>query len=73
MRQEYICDECGLESHVDLARGHDEDALKVLEIVNKDHNKWSPECGATAERVRLLKTLIASGEWPHTLEAGVLN
>jgi hypothetical protein len=73
MRQEYSCGECGLESHVDLVRGLDEDALKVLEMIDKDHNKWSPDRGATAERVRLFKSLIVEGEWPHTLEAGMLN
>lgn len=73
MRQEFICHECGLESHVNLPRGWDEDALTVFEKINAEHNKWSPECGATADRIKRLKSMILDGTWPHTQAAGALN
>lgn len=73
MRQEFICEHCGVESHVNLPRGLDEDALVVLEMIAAEHKKWSPECEAPAETVKKLKALIVEGEWPHTLNAGVLN
>ena len=73
MRQEFLCEDCGVESYVDLPRGLDEDALEVFEMIATEHNKWSPECDAANDRIRRLKTMIVEGEWPHTTRAGVLN
>ncbi len=38
MRQEFLCEGCGLESHIDLPRGLDEDALKVFEKIRIEPN-----------------------------------
>lgn len=42
MRVEYVCEKCGVESHV-----YAEDAADVWDVAQKirvDHRKWSPEC-----------------------------
>lgn len=42
MRQEYLCDACGVESHVYL--DEDEGVWSAVEKIKADHRKWSPEC-----------------------------
>lgn len=72
MTQEFICEVCGAEGSFELENGLDEDALTVLQMFDKEHRRLSPEC-SLKDKAELLKELIVRGEWPHTLEAGVLN
>lgn len=52
MRQEYLCEECGLESHVDLDSS--QGVYANCEEIQRDHKKWSPECSGDLAAIRLL-------------------
>lgn len=51
-RQSYLCEDCGVESHVD----YDEDAVIYgnIEAIRADHRKWSPECAGDLAKIKLL-------------------
>lgn len=49
MRQSYICDQCGVESHVDL--GEDANFYEAVRRIRSDHHKWSPECATTKVQI----------------------
>lgn len=73
MKQEFLCERCGVETSVELPNGEDEDAITAFRIYRAEHDKQSPGCGRAAKLVADLEQMIVSGEWPHSLEAGVLN
>jgi len=50
-RQEYLCDDCGVESHVFIEEGVT--ILDFLSEIMDDHNKWSPECDIHINNIRL--------------------
>lgn len=55
-RQEYLCDECGLESHVyynDLSY-----LLEVVNLIDADHKKRSPKCSTPVSRLRIINELV---------------
>jgi hypothetical protein len=52
MRQEFICERCGLESNVELAA--DESVYAACEAIRADHEKWSPECTGDLSTIRLV-------------------
>jgi hypothetical protein len=52
VRQEYNCIKCGVESHVDV--DDHADVWSVVQAINADHRKWSPECKAgTRQTIRV--------------------
>ena len=40
--QSYLCEKCGVESHVYYEEG--EDVISVVHKIEDDHAKWSPLC-----------------------------
>lgn len=51
MRVEFICERCGLESHVEIAK--DESVYVGCEAIRANHAKWSPECTGDLSTIRL--------------------
>lgn len=51
MRQEYECEKCGVESHVNVDRH--EDVMSVVYKLEADHKKWSPECDQPVRKLRV--------------------
>lgn len=51
-RQEFLCSDCGLESHVDLDPSAD--VYTNRELIKANHQKWSPECRGGLSTIRLL-------------------
>lgn len=56
-RQEFLCNECGLESHVDLDPSAD--VYTNCELIKVNHQKWSPECKGDLSTIRLLDGLTS--------------
>jgi hypothetical protein len=73
MKQQFLCESCGLESDVELPHGLDEDALTAFRIYQAEHDKHAPQCTRAAKLVTDLENMVIEGSWPHSLEAGVLN
>ena len=73
MKQLFNCGACGVESSVELPNGLDEDALTVFRMYQAEHDRQSPQCQRAAKLVRDLERMVVAGEWPHSLEAGILN
>ena len=55
-RQEFVCNECGLESYVDLDPSAD--VYTNCELIKANHQKWSPECKGDLSTIRLLEGLV---------------
>jgi hypothetical protein len=55
-RQEYICDECGLESHVKFKESAG--IIYVVHLIADDHKKWSPECKCPVDRLRCVQSPV---------------
>jgi hypothetical protein len=53
MIQEFICDKCGLESHVHI--GEHEDVMTVVHKIEAEHKKWSPECSNGYRELRVVQ------------------
>lgn len=49
MKRSYICDKCGVESHVNL--GDNPNFYEAVKGIRDDHYKWSPECAATKVQI----------------------
>lgn len=65
-RQEYYCEECGVESHV--MHESDEELNTVVRKIAADHRKWSPECKTRVERLRVINHAMRE-EWPDIIGA----
>lgn len=52
MRQEFVCERCGVESHIYL--DSDESVYVSCEKIRKEHEKWSPECTGDLSTIKLL-------------------
>lgn len=55
-RQEFLCDECGLESHIDL--NPTDDVYTNCQLIKANHQKWSPECNGDLSTIRLLDRAV---------------
>ena len=64
MRQEYLCEKCGVESHVSLHEN--DDVWGVAQAIFVDHSKWSPNCDGGRDTLRIL------GE-PFNARSGVVD
>ena len=51
-KQEYYCEGCGVESHVYYYEN--EGAYSVIQKIERDHKKWSPECHKTFVDLRII-------------------
>lgn len=56
-RQEFLCNECGLESHVDLDPSAD--VYTNCQLIKANHQKWSPECKGDLATIHLVDGLAA--------------
>jgi hypothetical protein len=52
-RQEYVCDECELESHIFFQER--EDVMSVIHKISDDHRKRSPKCLNPVCKMRVIK------------------
>lgn len=59
-RQEYICDECELESHIFFQER--EGVMSVIHKISDDHRKWSPECSNPVYKLRVIREEEEEGE-----------
>lgn len=73
MTQQFLCEQCGTESEVELPNGMKEDAITAFRIYQAEHDSQSPQCPRAAKLVADLERMIVEGMWPHSKEAGVLN
>ena len=48
--QSYVCDECGLQSHITYSER--EGVISGIHKIQADHKKWSPECQCPLEELR---------------------
>ncbi len=72
LRQEFVCQVCGVEGVFYLPDGPNTDALVAMMLFDREHRKLSPQC-PMQDKAERLKEMIVRGQWPHTIESGVLN
>lgn len=60
MIQQFICDKCGLESHVHITEG--EDVMSAVHKIEDEHKKWSPECTNNYRELRVILDSDYAGE-----------
>jgi hypothetical protein len=65
-RTEFLCDRCGVESHVFIDKG--EDVYSGCQKIVAEHEKWSPECMGDLSTIRLLAP-TESSEASHHIDA----
>lgn len=54
-RREFLCEQCGVESHVFLADS--DDVYSGVQAIRDEHKKWSPECEGDLAKIKLLDLL----------------
>lgn len=51
--QDFRCDGCGLESHVNYKE--DDGVMSVVQAIEDEHKNWSPECPKTYRELRIFE------------------